>query len=74
VLDCKTYQLEEEVKRCSTSIQTLEKEKSVLQEQLSDAKSSLKAAARLTNQLDLKSEQIDSLQNEGNSFNPLQVL
>jgi len=65
VLDCKTHHLEEEVKRCQSSIQTLEKEKHVLQEQLADAKSSLKAAARLTNQLDSKSTLIETLQNEG---------
>jgi hypothetical protein len=63
--------LEEEVKRSQTSIASLEKERQTLQEQLADAKSSLKAAARLTSQLDSKSLQIESLQNEGNPLSPL---
>ncbi|XP_059478081.1 thyroid receptor-interacting protein 11-like isoform X2 [Neocloeon triangulifer] len=63
-IDCRTHQLEEEVKKYSVSIQTLEKEKQTLLGQLVEAKSSLKAAARLTTQIDLKTTQIENLQSE----------
>ncbi|XP_065338337.1 thyroid receptor-interacting protein 11-like [Cloeon dipterum] len=68
-LDCRTHQLQEEVKKCTNTIQVLEKESQTLQEQLADAKSSLKAAARLTTQIDAKQIQVESLQNEVSQLN-----